>query len=211
MPHLTRSPLVVSPRVAGTIATVVLGLLSIAAVVVWWRTGSSWSLYVVGTFWAVAGIIASIFRFIEHVPDAVARLLTGVGLTRGGEGFSDIEAMVAQGHYEAAAESYRMRATGAQRVWATVARARLLMEPLGRPEQAADELEALQREGPRLTMNQDIAIGLLLADLLASRGRADQARVELRRLLTSYPSAAQAPLVQSRYSHLVAPPEPPSA
>ena len=86
-----------------------------------------------------------------------------------------------------AVEAYRERAQRpADRVEATVRRAALLAGPLGQPETALVELQALREH--RLTADADLRVGVALVDVyerrLADPGRA---MVELRRLIDLYP------------------------
>ena len=94
---------------------------------------------------------------------------------------------MARGHLAEAAEAYRERAQQpADRVEATVRRAALLAGPLGQPETALVELQALREH--RLTADADLRVGVALVDVyerrLAEPGRA---MVELRRLIDLYP------------------------
>jgi hypothetical protein len=129
----------------------------------------------------------------EPAIEFCVQVLTNVGLSRPSDGYSAEEAMAAQGHVEAAAEAYRLRAgTGGSRVDALIRRAQLLAGPLGTPLAAAGELEALQRESERLSPAEDMRLGLALTELyeqkLQDPGRA---MVELRRLIDRYPHARQ--------------------
>jgi hypothetical protein len=138
-------------------------------------------------------VIGVVDGLLEPLIDGLARIFGDHGLTRAGGGFSAIEALVARGHVAAAAEAYLERAKErAHRVGATVRRAALLAGPLGQPETAAAELDALRAGGAPLSPADDIRVGLALADLhehaLHDPGRA---MVELRRLLDCYPRAAE--------------------
>lgn len=202
MPYPNPSPRAFSSRLVGGLLAGACGAATIVALVWWLRTGASQGLYIAGTFWVVAGIIAAIFRGIDEVPDAIARLLTNVGVTRAGDSFSDVEAMVAQGNYEMAAESYRMRATGARRGWATLGRVRLLAGELNRPAEAIQEVDGLFASGARVSPAEEFALRAFLADTLASTGATNRARRELEHLLTRYPSSPGAPVIRSRLEAL---------
>ncbi len=206
VPYPNPSPRAFSPRLVGGLLAGACGAATIVALVWWLRTGSSQGLYIAGTFWAVAGIIAAIFRGIDEVPDAIARLLTNVGVTRAGDSFSDVEAMVAQGNYEMAAESYRMRATGARRGWATLGRVRLLAGELNRPAEAIQEVDGLFASGARVSPAEEFALRAFLADTLAATGATNRARRELQHLLTRYPSSPGAPVIRSRLEALMTDP-----
>ena len=150
-----------SPRFLRLVIGGVLGFATLVAVVFTLNGGSGTPLLIIGTFWGVMGIITAIFDAVDRVPEALVSVLTNVGLTRHADGFSQIEALVAQGHHAAAAESYRLRAArDSDRVEATVRRAWLLAGPLGEPATAVAELEAL-REGARLTPAEEVRVGLV--------------------------------------------------
>ena len=192
-----------SPRFLRLVIGGVLGFATLVAVVFTLNGGSGTPLLIIGTFWGVMGIITAIFDAVDRVPEALVSVLTNVGLTRHADGFSQIEALVAQGHHAAAAESYRLRAArDSDRVEATVRRAWLLAGPLGEPATAVAELEAL-REGARLTPAEDVRVGLVLADLLDDRqDTSGRALRELRRLVDLYPDSPYARAVRVRLDHL---------
>ena len=192
-----------SPRFLRFVIGGVFGFATLVAVIFTLNGGSGTPLLIIGTFWGVMGIVTAIFDAVDKVPDAIARVLTNAGLTRHADGFSQIEALVAQGHHEAAAESYRMRARHeSDRVEATVRRAWLLAGPLGLAGTAVAELEAL-RQGARLTPAEDVRVGLVLADLLDdSRDTSGRALRELRRLVDLYPDSPYARAVRVRLDHL---------
>lgn len=180
----------------------ILGLATLGAVVFAAQGGPATPLLVIATFWGVLGLATAIFDAIDRVPEAVARILVNVGLERH-SGYSDVETLVAQGHFAAAAESYRHRSRQPHaRVEATIRRARLLAGPLGAPGQAVAELEAL-RDGPPLTPAEDVYLGLTLVDLHAER-MADRGRalVELRRMLDRHPDSPRASELRLRLDHL---------
>ena len=146
------------------------------------------AILLVGAFWAIYGLISGFtIGVLEPVIEGLAEALQSVGLTRAGGGYSAIETLVARGHLAEAAEAYRERAQQpADRVEATVRRAALLAGPLGQPETALVELQALREH--RLTADADLRVGVALVDVyerrLAEPGRA---MVELRRLIDLYP------------------------
>jgi hypothetical protein len=149
------------------------------------------ALELVAVFWAIYGFVVGMTSgVLEPVVEGIARLLQNVGLVRVGGGYSAIETLVARGHLAAAAEAYRERAQRPdQRVPATLRRAALLAGPLGQPETAMVELEALQASP--LAPADDLRVGLALVDLydrrLADPGRA---MTELRRLIDRHPEHA---------------------
>jgi hypothetical protein len=69
------------------------------------------AIQLIGIFWAIYGFLVGITSgILEPVIDGVARALMDWGLIRAGGGWSAIEAMVARGQLEAAAEEYLSRA-----------------------------------------------------------------------------------------------------
>ena len=146
------------------------------------------AILLVGAFWAIYGLISGFTSgVLEPVIEGLAEALQSVGLIRAGGGYSAIETLVARGQLAEAAEAYRERAQRpADRVEATVRRAALLAGPLGQPETALVELQALREH--RLTADADLRVGVALVDVyerrLADPGRA---MVELRRLIDLYP------------------------
>jgi hypothetical protein len=146
------------------------------------------AILLVGAFWAIYGLISGFTGgVLEPAIEGLAPALQSVGLTRAGGGYSAIETLVARGHLSDAAEAYRQRAQQpADRVEATVRRAALLAGPLGQPETALVELQALREH--RLSVDADLRIGVALVDIyerrLADPGRA---MVELRRLIDLHP------------------------
>ena len=146
------------------------------------------AILLVGAFWAIYGLISGFTSgVLEPLIEGLAEALQSVGLIRAGGGYSAIETLMARGHLAEAAEAYRERAQRpADRVEATVRRAALLAGPLGQPETALVELQALREH--RLTGDADLRVGVALVDIyerrLADPGRA---MVELRRLIDLYP------------------------
>jgi hypothetical protein len=148
------------------------------------------ALELVAVCWAVYGFAVGLLDgVLEPGVDGIARALQSVGLRRLGGGYSSIEALVAGGHYAAAAEAYAERAReDRRRAEPTLRRAALLAGPLGQPENAAAELDAFRDASP-LSADEDIRVGLALAELWEHRlGEPGRAMRELRRLLDRYPS-----------------------
>lgn len=148
-------------------------------------------LQLLGALWTLYGAYyAFIDGLLEPLIDSASGLLQNIGLVRGGGGYSGIEAMVAQGQYDAAAEAYAARAAeGRGNTVALVRRAAVLAGPLGRAGQAAQELEAA-REQRRLSAEDDLRIGAALAHLYEGPlGDPGRAMTELRRLIDRYPAA----------------------
>lgn len=142
----------------------------------------------VGMFWAIYGLVAGITSgVLEPVVDGISRLLADVGLVRAGQGYSAIETLVVRGRLQEAAEAYRERAVHRRdRVEATVRRAALLAGPLGQPETALVELQAL-RDG-RLGTAEDLRVGTALVDIYERRlDDPGRAMAELRRLIDRHP------------------------
>lgn len=172
----------------------VAGILLFATIValVLWATGLvPKALTLVGIFWALYGFVLGLLGgVLEPAIDGLARAFSDLGLQRAGGGYSAIETLVAQGHYDAAAEACRERAQDpASRAEATLRRAALLGGVLGEPETAAVELENLRASGHRLAPEEDIRVGLALAELAEHRlGDPGRAMSELRRLIDRYPS-----------------------
>lgn len=165
------------------LATVVASALALSGVV-------PRAIQLVGVCWAIYGLVVGVVDgLLEPAIDGIGRALMDIGLRRAGAGFSSIEALVARGHYETAAEAYRERARDPRvRATATVRRAALLAGPLGQPETAAAELDALRADGRTLPPADDIHVGLALADLYErALGDPGRAMAELRRLLDLYP------------------------
>ncbi|HET7599129.1 MAG TPA: hypothetical protein VFK09_02495 [Gemmatimonadales bacterium] len=149
------------------------------------------ALKLVGICWALYGFVTGLLDgVLDPAIEGLVRALGSVGLIRAGGGYSAVETLVARGHYEAAAEAYAERARAPRdRVEATLRRAALLAGPMGQPEVAAAELEALREGGRALPPADDIRVGLALADLLEGRlSDPGRAMVELRRLLDRYPA-----------------------
>ena len=146
------------------------------------------ALLLVGAFWAIYGLISGFTTgVLEPVLDGLASALQSVGLVRIGQGYSGIETLVARGHLAEASEAYRERAqVPTDRIEATVRRAALLAGPLGEPETALVELQALREHA--LRPEQDLRVGIALVDIYERRlGDPGRAMVELRRLIDLYP------------------------
>ena len=78
----------------------------------------------------------------------------------------------------------------ADRVEATLRRAALLAGPLHLTEMAAVELTTLQRAGPSLPAEDDVRVGLALADLYDYRlNDPGLAMAEMRRLIDRHPES----------------------
>ena len=153
------------------------------------------ALLLAGLLWALFGLMSGMVEAVlDPLIELINTVLTNVGLTRGG-GFSAEETLTAQGHADAAAEAYRLRAeaTPRDRVPALIRRAELLAGPLGTPLTAVGELEALQRDADLLRPADDMRLGLALTELYEQRlDDPGRAMVEVRRLIDRYPEARQA-------------------
>jgi hypothetical protein len=153
------------------------------------------ALLLAGVLWTIFGVLAGLVdAVLEPVIDLANRILCNVGLVRAGAGFSAEETLVAQGLHDAAAAAYLERAkTKEARVTALLRRAELLAGPLGQPDAAAAELEALQRDADSLSVGDDVRLGLALTELYEQR-QADPGRAmgEVRRLLDRHPQVRQA-------------------
>jgi hypothetical protein len=163
---------------------------TILAVVLALATHDLRMLQLVGALWAVYGLTLGFLTGVfEPLIDGFFQLLANAGLTRGGVGYSGIEALAAQGHPEAAAEAYAERARNPdERVEAILRRSRLLAGPLAEPESAAVELDTLRSH--QLTADDDFRVGLALVDLYENRlDQPGRAMAELRRLIDRYPTA----------------------
>ncbi|HEY7635365.1 MAG TPA: hypothetical protein VH763_07470 [Gemmatimonadales bacterium] len=142
----------------------------------------------IGPLWAVYGLVAGVATgVLEPALDALVGILGDVGLRRAGGGYSAIEAMIARGELDAAAEGYRERARNPlERTEATIRHAALLAGPLDQPESAVTELDNL-RHGP-LSPRDEFRVGLALVELYRNRLREPgRAMGELRRLIDRYP------------------------
>ena len=167
-----------SVALLGTILAVVLAVL----------THDARMLQLVGALWAVYGLtVGFLSGVLEPVLDGLFQLLTSGSLARIGNGYSSIETLAAHGQHEAAAEAYAERARNpAERVEATLRRARLLIGPLSEPESAAVELDSLRAHA--LTPRDDVRVGLALVDLYENRlDNPGRAMAELRRLIDRHP------------------------
>ena len=168
-----------SVALLGTILAVVLAVL----------THDARMLQLVGALWAVYGLtVGFLSGVLEPVLDGLFQLLTSGGLARIGNGYSSIETLAAHGQHEAAAEAYAERARNpAERVEATLRRARLLIGPLSEPESAAVELDSLRAHA--LAPRDDVRVGLALVDLYEHRlDNPGRAMAELRRLIDRHPA-----------------------
>ena len=148
------------------------------------------ALLLAGALWGLYGLAFGLLdHVVEPLIELVSRIFTNAGLERVGRGFSEEETLVAQGHHEVAAEAYLERAGHpGDRTAAMVRRAELLAGPLGRPADAAAELEALQKDADQLRPKDDMRLGLALAELYEQRlGDPGRAMVEVRRLIDRYP------------------------
>jgi hypothetical protein len=149
------------------------------------------ALQLIGALWAVYGLVVGFTSgVLEPVIDGLFNVLTNIGLTRAGAGYSEIETLVARGKIAAAAEAYAERARNPhERVEASLRRAKLLAESLGHGETAALELDNLRSTDP-LARRDDFRVGLALVELyerhLNDPGRA---MAELRRLIDHHPTA----------------------
>ena len=146
------------------------------------------ALELVGVFWAIYGFVVGLTSgVLEPAIEGLVHALTNLGLVRMGGGYSAIETLVVRGELASAAEAYRERAQRpAERVEATVRRAGLLGGPMGQPETALVELEALRRG--KLTAADDLRVGVALVDLYERRLRdPGRAMAELRRLIDLHP------------------------
>jgi hypothetical protein len=166
----------------GTIIALILGV-----------TTEPRALQLVGALWAVYGLVVGFTSgVLEPVIDGLFNVLTSIGLTRAGAGYSGIETLVARGKIAAAAEAYAERARNPhERVEASLRRAKLLAESLGHGETAALELDNLRSTG-QLVRRDDFRVGLALVELyerhLNDPGRA---MAELRRLIDRHPTARE--------------------
>lgn len=169
----------------GAIIALVLGLLGLAPR----------ALLLAGLLWTLFGVLSGMIDWVlDPLVEFGATVLGSVGMTRPEAGFSGEEAMVAQGHTEAAAEAYRLRAGKRHdRVNALIRRAELLAGPLHSPAAAVQELETLQADAGQLSPGEDMRLGLALTEMYEQRlhdpGRA---MVEVRRLIDRYPEMRQA-------------------
>jgi len=169
-------------------AAVLLGLGTVAAVVLWMAGVTHDALLLVGALWSVYGLIhATLDGILDPVFDLATDMLQNIGLTPYRRGYSHIETMLAKGELAAAAAEYA-RLAEAGDAQAVVRRATLLTGPLALPEKARMELEEF-RESRTLRPADDIRVGLALArvfeEALDDPGRAMR---EIRRLLDLYPN-----------------------
>jgi flagellar biosynthesis protein FliQ len=168
----------------GAVVALILGLTGI----------SPRALILAGLLWTLLGVLSGLVDWLlEPMIDFTVKVLSNVGLVRAGGGFSAEETLAAQGHTEAAAEAYRLRAqVPKDRVAALLRRAELMAGPLQLPHAAVGELEELQQEADRLRPIEDMRLGLVLAELYEQRlNDPGRAMVEIRRLIDRYPQARQ--------------------
>lgn len=169
------------------VATLLLGLGTIVAIVVWLAAGDTRFLKLAFALWGVYGLTVGVVDgLLTPLVEGAGRALQGAG-ARGGSDYASIEALVVGGHYALAAEEYRLRAQAPrERVGATMRRAALMAGPLNSPGIAATELDAL-RDGQQLSRDDDLKVGLALVNLyeheMAEPGRA---LTELSRLVQRY-------------------------
>ena len=165
-----------------------LGFATIVAVVLWFTGMVPRALFLVGVFWSIYGLaVAVVDGILDPAIAFLVEVLQNAGLLREPVGYSAIEAMVARGSFDSAAAAYSERAEAGD-TQALVRRAALLAGPLGAPGMAVAELDNY-RDTRRLAPEDDIRVGLALADLLEHR-QADPGRamVELRRMIDRYPT-----------------------
>ncbi len=170
-------------------AAFLLGAGTVVAVVLWLTGITPRALLLVAALWSVYGLIHAVLDgVLDPVVDLVTEMLHNIGLTPHRRSYSYIEAMLARGETDAAAAEYSVLAAKGE-AQAQTRRAALLAGPLRLPQAARIELEEF-REGRTLGAQDDIRIGLALADVyekaLDDPGRAMR---EIRRLLDRYPNA----------------------
>jgi hypothetical protein len=151
------------------------------------------ALILAGALWALYGVTrALVSGFLAPATDWVGALLANGGSMLRRPGHSEIDALVARGHVQEAAERwFAVAASGDAPAAAMLRRAELLAGPLADPGSAAAELTQY-RELPRrpLTPAEDVAIGLALVDMYEHRlNDPSRAMFELRRLLDRYPAS----------------------
>lgn len=161
-----------------------------------------------GAAWAIYSFAGGILELVaEPAADFLANNISSVGLARvgrGGGGFSEIETLEAQGHLQAAADAYLLRAESpADRFSALLRRAALLAGPLKSPEAAVKELHALRSSIANLERSEDIMIGTMLVEIHDQQLRQpERAMVELRRLIDRYPNHRQTERLRSLLANL---------
>lgn len=155
-----------------------------------WVTGiTPRALVLVGALWSVYGLVHAVLDgVLDPIIDLATDILHNIGLTPHRRSYSHIETMLARGETDAAAAEYAALAARGD-AQAQARRAALLAGPLKVPEKARIELEEF-REGRPLRAEEDIRIGLALADVY-ERGLNDPGRAmrEIRRLLDLHPNA----------------------
>jgi tetratricopeptide (TPR) repeat protein len=148
------------------------------------------ALLLAGVLWSLYGLAFGLVdAVVEPLIDLANHALSNVGLMRAGGGYSAEETLVAEGHHDAAAEAYLERArVPRDRAEAMIRRAEQIAGPLGRPADAAAELEALQQDADHLRPRDDMRLGLALAELYEQKlGDPGRAMGEVRRLIDRYP------------------------
>lgn len=150
------------------------------------------ALLLAGLLWTIFGMLSGMVDWVlEPLVELGARMLSNVGLVRVGQSFSAEETLVAQGHADAAAEAYKIRAeVPGDRVAALICRAQLLAGPINLPHLAVGELETLQKDADGMSPAEDMRLGLVLTELYEQRlNDPGRAMVEVRRLIDRYPEA----------------------
>ena len=151
------------------------------------------ALVLAGGLWSLYGVSrALVSGFLAPSTEWMGRMLSNGGSMRAAGQHSEIDALVAQGRFQDAAERwFRVAADSDQPAGPMLRRAELLAGPLQEPGSAAAELTQF-RDAPRRPLNaaEDVTIGLALVDIYEHRLN-DPARAmfELRRLLDQYPQS----------------------
>jgi len=172
----------------------ILGMGTTLSLVLWATGIEPRALRLAGLLWALYGFVTAVIDgVLDPAIEFAARLLQHVGIGQPDGGYSAIETLVARGHHLAAANAYLERAReGAGDTTALIRRAFLLAGPLGAAQAGVAEL-LNWRASRRLTKEEDVQVGLALAELyerhLAEPGRA---MTELRRLLELHPGVRSA-------------------
>lgn len=151
------------------------------------------ALILAGALWAFYGLSRALLHgFLAPATEWVGAVFANAGSMRPMSGHSEIDALVAKGRFQDAAERWLAEAaTGEAPAAAMLHRAELLAGPLTDPGTAAAELTQY-RDLPRrpLTAAEDVTIGLALADIYERRlDEPTRAMFELRRLLDRYPAS----------------------
>ena len=144
--------------------SLVLGGFSLIALVLAVPTHSWRLVMLAGLLWVFYGIGSWLVNLMDRGLDALPEVLANAGVERRGAGYSDIEAMLIRDQYEGAAEALLERARDpAERVEATLLRAKILAGPMGQPAAAALALRDLMAGG--LTPVDELNVGLALVDV----------------------------------------------